>query len=342
MNMSEAPSANPETTNEKTNAPPPLVRHARCEAWGRGLMLWEREGKRGYQFEDGKLHVIAEGYFDLILPAKKPDPVLRHRLKEAAVANGFELADGTKKKGSANTPLPNLDDQITVFEGVYEGNFHGDAWIEAFRKRASGRRIKRHRDPAIEEAKEVLSKDALQACVDAGNYSEVLERVVKVVGKTDLATKQQLDVFKGVEADRELAEALIGFLHDVRQGELAVMARLRRALARFDIKTPAWTVLTAPRALLYPADHMCVRPSVIRAQCKSLMPRYKPGSVPSADDYSRCLELAMTVREYLTKEGFAPRDLFDVTDFMKVSLSSSVKDKLTEAMVLRRADAGKN
>lgn len=335
--MSEASSASPETT-VNSDAPQPLVRHARCEAWGRGLMLWERDGKRGYQFEDGKLHVIAEPYFKLLLPATKPDPVLRHQLTEQAVANGHApdgyVVQGRKQGG---TPLPNLDDQITVFESAYESNFHGEEWSETFRARSSGRRVKRHRDPAIAEAKELLSKDALQACLDSGNYPEVLARVVKVVGNTDLATKAQLDAFKGITADKELAEAFVGFLHNIRDGELAVMARLRRALARFGLKAPAWTALTGPRALLYPSDHMCVRPSVIRAQAKLIMPRYKPGSVPSGDDYSRCLELAMSVREHLTKEGFAPRDLFDVTDFMKVTLSSSTKKQLTEAMVLRRA-----
>jgi hypothetical protein len=46
----------------------------------------------------------------------------------------------------------------------------------------------------------------------------------------------------------------------------------------------------------------------------------------------------MSVSEHLTKAGFGPRDLFDVTDFMRVTLSPSAKEKLTEAMVLRSAD----
>ena len=82
---------------------------------------------------------------------------------------------------------------------------------------------------------------------------------------------------------------------------------------------------------------MCVRPTVISAQAKSLMPGFKPKTVPSAEDYARCLEIAMSVREHLTKEGFEPRDLFDVEHFMKLTLARKVRTDLDDAMAERRA-----
>jgi hypothetical protein len=307
------------------------------------LVLWEREDKRGCQFEDGELRVFSRPYFELLQPAKQPDPSLRRRLREQAAANGFDFDAGTTsgtKNRAAAAPVPTLDDQITVFESLYPESFDGQAWTEATRARAKGKGLKRHRDAAIAKAADLLSKEALRACIDAGDYNGVFARIVDVVGDTDLATRAQLSIFEGLTVDLELAESMYGFLHDVRGGDLATMARLRRALARHGVRKIAWPVITAPRALLYPRDHLCVRPSAVRAQAKSLMPRFRPGATPSADDYARCLELAMIVREELTKQGFAVRDLFDVAHFMRMTLAPKVKEELHSAMDDRRTALG--
>lgn len=305
-------------------------------------MLWERENKRGYQFEDGEVRVFAKPYFELLQPAENPDPVLRHQLREKAVANGELEASHATRLGSGRkpaAPLPTLDDQVAVFEGLFPDGFHGDEWTDKHRQRPDGRRLKRHRDPAIAEAAEKLGAEALQACIDAGNYAEVYGRLLEVIGNTDLATRKQLDGFRRLRVDAELAQAMYGFLHDVRSGELNTMARLRRALARQDFRKIPWTALTAPRALLFPHDHLCVRPSVVRAQAKLISPRFKPASVPSASDYAQCLEMVMGVRKHLTTVGFSPRDLFDVAMFMRLTLSGPSKRSLVEAMVQRRAAA---
>ena len=339
--MSDTPNLDGAQTTE-SSAPPPLVRHSRREHWGRALMLWEREDKRAYQFEDGEVRVFAEPYFKFLVPAKRPDPVLRQELRAKAMAAGhIEGAKGRKKSERAKAaagPVPNLDDQIAVFDELYPDAFHGTPWTEEHRERLQGRRLKKLRTPAVAEAKDKLAHEALQDCIDAGRHGEVVKRMVEVVGNTDLATSQQLAVFKELPEDKEIAEALVGYLHDQRQGDLATMARLRRALARHGAKKLSWTALTAPRALLHPQDHMCVRPSVVRAQAKLINPRFKPGPVPCAEDYARCLELVMGVQERLTKAGFGPRDLFDVTSFMKETLSASNKDRLQQAMFTRMAE----
>jgi hypothetical protein len=307
-------------------------------------MLWEHEGKRGYQFEDGKLRVIAEAYFDLLQPAIKPDPVVRSQLHEQARQNGFlprgTASRGTRSARAPSTPQPNLEDQIEVFESLFPGGFDDTGWIEQVRGKAGARRKKTYRDPAIADAREQLAKQALEACIEAGRHAEVFDRVLGVLRRTDLVNKSQLAALEGLDVDRELAEAMVAYLHDIRESALEPMARLRRALARHDVRKLAWNALTAPRALLYPADHMCVRPTTLRAQAKLTSPRFRPGAAPSAADYSRCLELAMGVREQLSKENFTPRDLFDVIAFMRVTLAAKVKPQLLEAMARRRAVEG--
>ncbi len=36
----------------------PLVTHSRKREWGRALLLWRRDEKRAYQFEDGNMRVF--------------------------------------------------------------------------------------------------------------------------------------------------------------------------------------------------------------------------------------------------------------------------------------------
>ncbi len=320
----------------------PLMRHTRCSRWGRALLLWEREHKRGYQFEDGEVRVFAEDYYDLMQPAARPDPVARQQLREHAIANGEIGASEVKagKKSAGAVPLPTLEDQVAVFDQVYSGGFFGADWTHEKRARPSGRALKRHRDAAIEYAKTQLDEAALRELVDQGRPHEVMQRIVDVSSRTDLVTAKQISIFEGVGlADVELANAWIAFLHDRREGELATMARLRRALARHDVRKITWPALTAARALLHPSDHAWVHPTSLRKQAKHVMPTVKIPSVPSASEYGRILELTMFVRQHLTEVGFAPRDLFDVTDFIRATLAAKQKDLLREAMVGRRTKA---
>lgn len=303
-------------------------------------MVWERENKRGYQFEDGEVRVFAEPYFGLLQPARHPDPVLRHQLRERAIVNGVLESVETSRGGLVRTkpsaPKPELDDQVTVFEALYPEGFHGAKWTAQHRGRIEGRRLKRHVDPAIEEAAARLDASTLQTLIDEGRPGEVLQRFMEVVGNTDLATSKQLEGFRELSVDTELARAMHGFLHEQRRGDLGPMARLRLELARLGYRKLPWTALTAARALLHPADHMVVRPANVRAQAKLIAPRLRIGPVPCAAEYSRCLELTMAVREHLTKAGLAPRDLFDVASFMRVTLAASAKPALIEAMIERR------
>lgn len=335
----------PQATTSTPTATPTgerLVHHSRRRGWGCALLVWEREGKRGYLFEDGTLRVFAESYYDLLQPAAEPDPLLRREILQKAKQDGHlpgtAARSGAKQTSAKPTePQPTLEDQITVFEQAFEDGFGDSTWIETHRARSSGRQLKRHRDPAIAAAAKRLSQEALDECIAAGRHGEVFERVVEVVKETDLATSTQVATFEGLRVDEGLAIAMRDFLHDIRAGDLASMARLRRELAKAGVRKIPWTMLTAPRALLHPHDHMWVRPSAVKRQAQLLMPRCKPEQQPSSEGYSRCLELAMAVREQLTKAGHEPRDLFDVTDFMWTTLRSAADKDLVRAMIDRRA-----
>jgi len=327
------------TPSASTPAQPnvsPLVRHSKKHEWGRALLLWRRDEKRAYQFEDGNMRVFAERFCDFFQPAQQPDPVLRQQLRAQAVAGGHvAAAAGGKSTARTSGPVPSVADQITVFRVLFEDGFTGTAWREACRGRTKGKALKRHLDPVIERAQSELALERLQALAVGANPGAVLDAVVSVVGSTTLATKTQLDSIRKLDADQALAQAFVHYLHDVRTQGRGPLDTLRLALAKHGLKNVPWTVLTAARALLHPEDQLFVRPTALREQAKLLLPSFKLSSVPTPDAYARCLEMAIGVRSRLREAGLQPRDLFDVAEFMRLTLSRANKGELLEAMAER-------
>lgn len=332
--MSEAMQAS--TSTPAQPAITPLVRHTKKQEWGRALLLWRREEKRAYQFEDGSMRVFAERFCSMLQPALHPDPVLRARLQEQAVAGGHVgVAAGGSKGKASRGPMPTVADQVSVFGTLFEGGFAGTAWRSACRASGTKKVLKRHVDPAVERAQVELSADALRAHVDSGNPRAIIDTIMSIVGSTSLATKTQLAAIGALEVDAALGTAFVDFLHDVGGAARGPLDRLRIELARLGLKKVPWTVLTAAKALLHPETHLFVRPTAVREQAKLLMPGFKLSTVPTPDSYARCLEMAVGVRNELRSAGLAPRDLLDVAEFMRVTLSKSQRDELLGAMAER-------
>lgn len=283
------------------------------------------------------MRVFAERFCELFQPAIQPDPVLRQRLRERAIADGHvdSTPAGSKNSTRASGPSPTVADQISVFKILFEGGFQSEAWADACRFRDKGKALKRHVDPALERARTELDEHLLRSHIEAGASKLVVERITDVVGSTSLATKTQLDAFRTLDVDAPLATAFVDFLYDVGGQARGPLDRLRLALAKHGLKNVPWTVLTAARAFLAPDAHVFVRPSAFRAQAKLLAPNFKLPSVPTPDAYARCLEMAIGLRNELVKAGLHPRDLLDVAEFIRVTLSRSQQDELRGAMTER-------
>lgn len=323
-------------SSQQQQGPAPLVRHARRRQWGRGLVLWTRENKRACLFEDGRMRVFMRQYFTMLEPAATPAPAVRMRLRAQALADGLLDTGDQTRVSKPTAAIPSLNDQIDLFESLYPEGFHGDAWVCETRDRPGQRRVKRLRDPAIADAAEQLDRAILQELIDAKAYTELRERMVEVLRRTDLVSRKQLKILQDLRFDADMATAWFGFLHGLRTGDQAEMLRLRVQLAKNHVERMPWQLMTGARALLYPNDHMCVRASVVRAQARLLMPGFSLGNAPTAADYSRSLEIAMSVRETLTRAELGPRDLFDVTEFMRLTLANKHKNELYGIMDQRR------
>lgn len=324
------------TTTPHQPAVAPLVRHTKKQEWGRALLLWRREEKRAYQFEDGSMRVFAERFCSMLQPALHPDPALRAQLRNQAMADGHVGVAGKTGKGSTNRrPMPTVADQAAVFRNLFEDGFQGAAWRNACRAPDGKRALKRHVDPAVERAQAELSEDVLRAHLAAANPRAVVDTIVSIVGSTTLATKTQLTAISELEVDAGLGLAFVEYLHDVRGGARGPLDRLRLELARLGLKKVPWTVLSAAKALLHPDMHLFVRPTAVRQQAKLLMPNFKLSTVPTPECYARALEMAVGIRNELRAAGLAPRDLLDVAEFMRVTLAKTQRDELLGAMAER-------
>src|SRR5690606_1096467 len=119
--------------------------------WGLAILAWERDGKRAYQFEDGKLRVFKAGYYELI------HEVDRSMGEASAVVADLNRQLGRsenrrerEKAGVEGKALLSFDEQVEIFCHMYPGGFQDEAWLRDVRGQEVPRRLKRHRDQAIE------------------------------------------------------------------------------------------------------------------------------------------------------------------------------------------------
>lgn len=327
-------------TDAAEQTPQSLYQHAKRREWGFAIVAWERDGKRGYQFEDGELRVFKDGYYHLLEEmldvADGADIAARLDAKRASAGK----KDDKKKRGSRGgrssvniEDLPTLGEQMLVFRTLFPGGFDDPAWIKEQRG-GDGRALKRHRDAAIKRGQDGLNKDSLEALVNAGQTHSVIERACEVLDKTDLVTKAQVDPLRNTGRDSRLAQALLDFLHGEADLDTR-FAMLCRALATATRKPPSWQLATAMGALVHPANHVCVRPSVFAAQARTMAPRLRPSKSPTSAAYTGYVEMAQKMETQLAAEGLEPRDLLDIHDFIWVTLrpaASAILDQI-------RADA---
>ena len=311
---------------------PHLFQHKKRREWGFAIMAWERDGKRGYQFEDGELRVFKEGYYQLLeeMPDVANGAAIMARL-EAKRATAAKK-DDKKKRGSGRRSGPDIEDlptmgeQVLVFLDLFPRGFDDPKWIKEHRG-GDGRALKRHRAPAIKRAQDSLAKDSLEALVNAGQTRSVIERACEVLDKTDLVTKSQVDPLRDTGRDSRLAQALLDFLHG--DGDLETrFAMLCRALATATRKPPSWQLATALGALVHPTEFVCVRPSVFSNQARTMAGRLRPTKSPTSATFVGYNEMARKIQAALIKEGQEPADLLDSHDFIWVTLRPAANEIL--------------
>jgi hypothetical protein len=304
------------------------------------IMAFERRDRRGYQFQDGELRVFKKGYYDLFEPVKRDDinaqnivKNLKSMLKQANIAREYDL----KKRGNS-VPAVDFTALHDIFVQEYPKGFSTDEYLKKIRGRDQKRRIKRHRDKAIIDARERLSPNALHAMAEAGDHAGVRDTLLDVLTKTDLVTKKKLEPLRKLE-ERDLP-VLTRELRNMLYGTGPYEARFERfvnALARSGEKV-SWSLATAPSALIRPEECFYVKASVSKELVKRYSPNIGWNTRPTGWLYGRIAGIAHELAEQAKEAGDAPSDLLDVAWLVWTVLRPKGRKKL-DAAVAAAAEA---
>lgn len=299
-----------------------LYRHSKRPQWGFAVLAGEEPERRYYQFQDGELRAFKENFYHLMeavteLPADVESIVgdLERKLDAAQARREARQAAGNR---SGKDKGLSLKDQIELFGYEYEKGFQDEAWLKAVRGGEGLRALRRHRQPAIDKARELVAQEVLDAAIAEGRYSDVRDAAIAVVRATDLAGSSP-DVKPLRAIEDEGLEAFALSFRNLLYGEGDFSTRFKHFLDAVGTEL-SWPVATVFTALVFPEEHVAVRPSTFRRQARSLMPRVQYKSAPEPGLYGNFLQMARELQQTLKRRGLKPRDLMDVHDFVKTTL----------------------
>lgn len=309
---------------------PPVFEHRKRGDWGIAIVAWEADGKRAYLFSDGETRVVAHDYYDLMREVVRPQDEIEPLLARLGKASS------ESPKASPSNPLGfRFEDQLRHFSSHYPDGFETPSWRSERRGAEARRRLKRHRDAAIEQAQRLLGKTRVETLLSEHRHAELWQALLQVAKDTDLVSAKSLAPMAVDEATHlgELAKALRHVLY----GDGAFEARLQRfihACREASKQEPSWEFVTLATALVFPGEHVCIQPGSFREQARWLMPRLARVQAPSATVYRQFLELSRHVQKKLTEANLAPRDLLDVADFIRFTTTPSAR----KAMLARKRE----
>lgn len=305
-----------------------LYTHSTRPQWGLAILAWEGRDKRRYQFQDGKLRTFKKGYYELMEPVDELDADARSTVRDLKTMLGaarhrfVEDMHVPAETGQAATVT--LDQQIAYFQTLYPEGFADPKYLADVRGEGDARRKKRHRDAAVAEAREKLDRSALETPGAIG-------RLIEVLGNTDLVPPKDVKMLEDVPDGKE--PLLRDALRDLLWGDEADSygPRFRRwvdALTEATGKRPSWQLATAPSALVHPEEHVCVRPTALRMQAKTVAPDLRYRAKPHAKLYEQFLSVASIVKTRLEQRSLPPRDMIDVYELVWLTLRRKALEEM--------------
>jgi hypothetical protein len=308
-------------TTSIENPFPPLLRHTVRADWGVGILASESDGKYRYLFENGEERTLASAFNGMMQRVEKPSED-----QQAAYARLRGVLAARAPSGAARPGGLDFPEQLRTFHANYPGGLSDPKWVAGIRGEGVAQRVPRHRLPLIADARELLSQKALDSLLSAQQFGQVWESVSKVLARGDLVAPAQLKLkAPGDEAKRTLALAVRELLH----GAAAYDVRFDRFLAAFTAAfgaPPRWELATALSAVVHPTEHVCVESTTFKKQLKAATHRAAPVQ-PSGSAYASFLGVVRLIANKLSEHGELPRDLFDVRDFITLTLKPLPKKK---------------
>lgn len=315
-----------------------MYQHTKKKEWGLAILAWEEDDRRAYQFEDGNLRIFKDGYYQLLQPVKDPknaEAIEDELYRQLALTEAHRQA--TREASASGEQLITLDDQLAIFLLQYPNGFEDDEWVEGIRG-GEGRRLKRHRQAAIDEAQELLGHEVLKDQIEKKRYADAVRSMIKVWKSTDLVSVSEVKVFDAGNRrlNGDLVRALYALCYEDGSPTEAFTTYVN-VLKEVMGQEPSWQFVTSLPALLKPASEITVRHGTFRDQAKTIAPRLSLEKAANAEAYQEIVTMVKALRGHLAANKHNPRDLMDVHDFIRVTLAPSAKKLLPEAVAARRA-----
>lgn len=295
-----------------------LCQHAERPNWGLAVRIWTRRDLRGYQFEDGKMRVIADKFEHFMHPVTRPRAEAERLREELWKLSGVarDRAERRRSGGPRSARVVSFDEQVALFRIDYPAGFGDPRWLRDVRGGDGGRRTSGHREPAIEQARKALGAEDLAGLLRNDDYPEIIDRANQALEGCSLVSASQRAPLSRLHPSKQRAFACA--LHDVLHGDDGAAPHFDRLVASLESpkRAPSWPLVTAFAALVHPDDHICVRPSVFQQQATVLAPNVVLQRRPNRAQYELMRGLARSIAEELRTRELFPRDQLDVHDFV--------------------------
>jgi hypothetical protein len=299
--------------------------HEKRPEWGHALFVNQQEDKQTYQFEDGKVRVFKRAYCGYLKPVDAPaDQTARTLARLGAHVQAHQVTKATREQSA----LP-FDAQVDYFRSLYPNGFSGTKWKKAKRGFDAKRRLKRHRNPAIQDVQKLLGEVQLSSALARGEAMTLVNELVSALEANNLLTKRQLSGLHSVDeaGARSIISALKGVLYDEPEALQVAFERWLTALSHATNSSPSFELATAPLALAQPSRHVCIRRASFARQASWMSPRLASERRVSGVVYLRWLDMVDRISAELREQGLVPQDHLDVYDF----IVDTMKPKAIEA-----------
>jgi len=310
---------------------PRVFEHTSRKDWGRSVLVLEIPDKRTFLFEDGAERSFRPDYWHKMeLVEVQPNEAVR--IDRIARRNQAP-APGSSRKSKAPPKKPDItfEQQVAYFMTLYPVGFEDEAYIKTERGEPKGKGAEKLKDSAIERAEDLLSQKNLDDLIGNASYEEVHQLIYDLLtGTKSTVQKAEATRFKNLPEDSRETVAMA--LQELLYGDRSYALRFDSFVAALDVEDGAtWPLSTLLPALVYPADHLFVKPTFMKKQALILDIDPKYDTTPNSVTYMQFLEAAHKTMELLQQAGQRPRDLWDVHVFVCKTLSPKAIKEATGA-----------
>ncbi|MDQ3253000.1 MAG: hypothetical protein M3R15_03685 [Acidobacteriota bacterium] len=175
---------------------------------------------------------------------------------------------------------------------------------------------------AHERWNDVLDRATYQRLLQAGEFSEIAMRAMRVESRTHLIFSFEKMALRDAVGSSEGAQVFAEGLYDFLYGKGSAEAKFERwlaavgALPRKQSRVLTHPIVTVFGFLAQPETHIYLKPNVTRRAAREYGFDFKYKSRPSWDTYESLLEFAEEIRRDL--RDLRPRDMIDIQSFIWV------------------------